>query len=67
MAISICVHDVEEDFDYFMAGMAACSGISICPEEEDAQMYFDDLCEFFGAGETEWKHVATVKSYILLV
>lgn len=47
MAISICVHDVEEDFDYFMAGMAACSGISICPEDEDAELYFDDLCEFF--------------------
>ena len=47
LALSVAADDVEEDFDDFMAGMAATSEIIMSAAEDAAQLHYDNLCEYF--------------------
>ena len=47
LALSVAADDVEEDFDDFMAGMAATSGIIMSAAGDAAQLHYDNLCEYF--------------------
>lgn len=47
LALSVAADDVEEDFDDFLAGMAATSGIIMSAAGDSAQLHYDNLCEYF--------------------
>lgn len=47
LALSVAADDVEEDFDYFLAGMAATSGTIMSAAGDSAQLHYDNLCEYF--------------------
>lgn len=47
LALSVAANDIYEDFDDFMPGMAATSGITMSAARDTAQLHYDNLCEYF--------------------
>lgn len=47
LALSVAANDIYEDFDDFMAGMAATSGITMSAARDTAELHYANLCEYF--------------------
>lgn len=47
LALSVAANDIYEDFDDFMAGMAATSGITMSAARDTAELHYANLCGYF--------------------
>lgn len=47
LALNVAANDIYEDFDYFMAGMAATSGITMSEASDTAEFHYYNLYEYF--------------------